>query len=292
MSINQDFLVQKNLLLRTYRKTLKRVQKSYDNALLDLEKCHAWQMVHHTGELLQANLYKIKKGVNSVTVHDWLHDDKNVKIPLNSQKEPHEQVAALFRQARKLKAGVPHMERQVERMRNELERVQKIVVGLQLVDEESKLEPFKIPSKPKQVDQDPIIKRYREYITESGLSIWVGKSAKDNDILTFRLANGSDWWFHISDFPGSHVVLRLPKNTEPDQESIKDSLLVALHHSKAKDRGEAEVCVTQCKYVTRAGKNKPGQVQISKHKNIKIVNDAIRFQQLRQRQHFPPKKNL
>lgn len=283
MSIDPDFLIHKNLLLRTYKKSLKRVQKSYDNSILDLDRCRAWETVHHTGELLQANLYKIKKGVSSVTVHDWLHDDKAIKIPLESRKEPHEQVNALFRQARKLKAGIPHMERQVERMRMELERIQKIVVELEAVDEESKLEPFKIPVKQKESVEDPIIKRYREYVTGSGLLIWVGKSAKDNDVLTFRLANGSDWWFHVSDFPGSHVVLRVPKNGEPDQEAILDAMLVALHHSKAKDRGEAEVCMTQCKYVTRSGKNKPGQVQISKHKNIKIVNDPERFQQLKQR---------
>lgn len=280
---NNEFQKEKQQLLRTYKKSLKRVQKSLENSKSDLQRCLDWEQVHHLGELLQANLYKIKKGTASVTVHDWLHEDKMVKIPLDSLKEPHTQVSGLFRQARKLKAGIPHMERQVKRMESEVARIQQLITQVEAVETEEALETLKPTVKPKKVVEDTLVKRYREYFTASGLSIWVGKSAKDNDLLTFRLANGSDWWFHVSDFPGSHVILRVSKNAEPDAEAIKDAMQVALHHSKAKDRGEAEVCMTQCKYVTRSGRNKPGLVQISKHKTLKIINDLKRFQELKQR---------
>jgi predicted ribosome quality control (RQC) complex YloA/Tae2 family protein len=56
---------------------------------------------------------------------------------------------------------------------------------------------------------------------------------------------------------------------------------VALLHSKAKDRGESEVCVTQVKFVTKARGHKPGQVQISKHKNVFVRADPKRLEILK-----------
>jgi predicted ribosome quality control (RQC) complex YloA/Tae2 family protein len=280
---HQEFQKNKQALLRTYKRSLKRVVKSHDHSLADLQKCLNWESVHHLGELLQANLYKVKKGASCVSVEDWLQENHTVKLSLDPLKEPHAQVSELFRRARKLKAGIPHMEKQVIRMQAEIDRMNALIASVEAAESEEVLETLKPAVKPKKELDNPIVKRYREYFTASGLSIWVGKSARDNDVLTFRLAKGSDWWFHVSDFPGSHVILRVSKNTEPDAESIKDAMQVALHHSKAKERGEAEVCMTQCKYVARSGRNQPGLVQISKHKTMKIVNDSKRFQELKQR---------
>ncbi len=124
---------------------------------------------------------------------------------------------------------------------------------------------------------------YRELITEAGLQIWVGKSDKDNDKLTFSHAHGSDYWLHARDVPGSHVILRLGKVKEPDDESLKDAIQAALFYSKAKDRKEGEVCVTQCKFVSRFGQNQPGKVQISHHRVAYAKMDPSRLRKLRER---------
>lgn len=110
-----------------------------------------------------------------------------------------------------------------------------------------------------------------------------GKSAKDNDKLTFACANGSDYWLHARDVPGSHVVLHLGKQREPDEESLKDATQAALFFSKAKDNQEGEVCITQCKYVARFGKNQPGKVQISQHRIAYAKLDVERLRKLRER---------
>ena len=124
---------------------------------------------------------------------------------------------------------------------------------------------------------------YREFVTASGLKIWVGKSAKDNDKLTFACANGLDYWLHAHDVPGSHVVVHLGRHQAPDDESLKDAIQAALFFSKAKDNKEGEVCITQCKYVSRMGKNQPGKVQISHHRVVYVKMDTERLKNLRER---------
>jgi len=64
---------------------------------------------------------------------------------------------------------------------------------------------------------------------------------------------------------------------------LQDALQLALHYSKAKNRGEAEVCLTQRKFVSRLKKGKTGQVQISKHKIIFIRFDPKRHLHIKER---------
>lgn len=267
---NLKFIQQKKALLKLHNRTLQRALRSLDKCKADLHHCRHWEEAHHQAELLQANLYKIKRGAQSVTVDDWLSGNKKV-LPLDREVEPHEQVQLLFKKSSKLKKGIPFMERQVERMEKEVARLSTQLETIEASETEEQLLPF-APSekKPKLTPESEKIKRYREYTTHSGLKILVGKGAKDNDELTFKIANGNDWWLHVNGYPGSHVILKPHKNEDPDPQSIKEAAQVALFHSKAKDHGEAEVCVTQCKYIKKAPGLKPGQVQVSKHKNIKI----------------------
>ena len=42
----------------------------------------------------------------------------------------------------------------------------------------------------------------------------VGKSAEDNDLLSLRLGEPHDFWFHLAGDSGSHVVVRNPERLE------------------------------------------------------------------------------
>ncbi|MFM2393166.1 MAG: hypothetical protein RLZZ546_1148, partial [Bacteroidota bacterium] len=43
--------------------------------------------------------------------------------------------------------------------------------------------------------------------TPTGSHIIYGENARDNDILTFTHKNKNDLWFHVQEYPGSHVIL-------------------------------------------------------------------------------------
>ncbi len=89
---------------------------------------------------------------------------------------------------------------------------------------------------------------YREFWSRSGLRIWVGKKAKDNDTLTFKLAHGSDFWLHVHGYPGSHVIIKINKGKDPDADTIQDALQLALYYSQAKSQGSSR-CINYAKEV-------------------------------------------
>ena len=47
----------------------------------------------------------------------------------------------------------------------------------------------------------------KEYISESGFKILVGRNNKQNDKLTLKQADKNDLWLHTKDIPGSHTII-------------------------------------------------------------------------------------
>jgi len=223
--------------------------------------------------------------VAEVSLLDWEEDNAERIILLDPTISPHEQIEKRFKRSKKLRLGQPHAERLLLIAKQDLsfkieqnEILQKIS-SLEVLKEYchfhkiSWLKPTSTPTK-----KVTPLKPYRSYLSDSGMEIWVGKSAKDNDLMTFQHANGSDWWLHARDYPGSHVVIRTIKGKDPDESSLADAAELALRFSKNKDKGE--VSLTQVKWLKRI-KSAPGKVMLSKHKVLYVIPNEERWMRLK-----------
>lgn len=280
----KEFEQEKHAAIREMQMRCKRSLNRKEKAVAALQSCLEWENVHHEGLLLQANLYLIKPGMTEISVIDWQNDNKPCLIILDPQTLPSQEAAKRFLKSRKLRAGIPHAQEMITKADNEIEVQKKL---LKQIEEAKTFEELDIRPKARSKPKEEIKSLpYREYISASGLKLWVGKSARDNDALTFRYANGSDWWIHVRDYPGSHVIIKVKKNQEPDPDALQDAMQLALYYSKAKNEGAAEVCITQCKHLLRLGKGRIGKVQISKSRTAMIRSDPNRINALRSR--LPP----
>lgn len=273
----------------TLKKQLKSAQGRVSNRKKILEECTQWKQVHHDGLLLKANLFQIRKGMHEAVVSDWELAGKERKIPLDPLKSPQEQLTAIFRRAKKLQAGLPHAEKQLKLAEEELALRSQQQQVLDKVATPKDLESFcktysigPAPQTRKVVAKAPEpAKPYHIFLAKSGLQIWVGKSAKENDKLSFHCADGNDWWLHAHDYPGSHVVVRGAKGQELDAETLSDAAELALRFSKAKDQGKGEVSLTQVKAL-RSVKGCPGKVMLSKYRVVYISLDKGRWERLKE----------
>lgn len=73
-----------------------------------------------------------------------------------------------------------------------------------------------------------------QLVSPSGFHVFVGKSARENHMISTELLRGHDWWFHIGDgLAGAHVVLQLPmKIDQAPSEDMEFCRAVARKHSK------------------------------------------------------------
>jgi predicted ribosome quality control (RQC) complex YloA/Tae2 family protein len=282
------FNVMKHRIQSELQQKVKKNSQGQKKCLADLERCHRWNDIQHEGVLLQANLYRLDRGMKEVEVSDWEKEGRPTVIALNARRSPHQEIEFRFKLSKKLKNGWIHQQKILEKLQEEVKKLESLVSEGEKLTNLASLETFASklgmalePPSPK--EKPPKTLPYHEFKSASGFSIWVGKNARANEKLTFSYAKGSDWWLHVNDFPGSHVIIRVQKKQQPDEETLQDALQVALAYSKAKDRGEGEICVTQCKYVSRLGKNQPGKVQISHHKTLYVKFDSARFQHIKNR---------
>jgi predicted ribosome quality control (RQC) complex YloA/Tae2 family protein len=269
---------------------LKRAQRLLKAANQTAQDSLEWEKISHEGLLLQSHFYLLKKGSFEVIVPDWENENKDIHIALDPLLDPKTEIEKRFKKSRKLRRAGEHAQRLIEKAEKEIRDYSQLLTELAVIQSPIDLEGFRkqhnlqLPGRKAKSSQPPAKSLpYRQFYTAAGLTLWVGKSAKNNDTVTFSCANGSDWWLHVRNFPGSHVILRCGKHQEPDQDSIQDAVQLAIAYSKAKNQGEAEVCLTQCKFVTRYGKGQAGKVQISKHQVIYAQFDQERFQKLKER---------
>lgn len=104
--------------------------------------------------------------------------------------------------------------------------------------------------------------RYRTFMHD-GFEILLGRSARDNDHLTFRIAAPADLWLHAAGYAGSHVVIRNPERKEIPRHVVEVAAQLAAYHSKARDAsGKVPVHVCPAGDVRKSPGAPPGQVTL------------------------------
>ncbi len=124
---------------------------------------------------------------------------------------------------------------------------------------------------------------FRRFTSTDGLPIFVGRNARENDELTFGLAQSNDLWFHARGTPGSHVVVRLDNRTAPPPETIRDAATLALLYSDLKKSGKGDVIYTRRKWVKKAKGQAPGTVIVTQEKSLHVNLEKKRLDALKVR---------
>ena len=280
----EELLEKREKVGRALQKMLKKVQAQRVRAEETLNEAQTWTEQEHTAQLLKANFSLIKRGMTRIELEDWENEGKKVGIDLDPTLLPVAQVDKFFKKARKLKKGLPYAGEFFEKKKEELKEIEIALLDLSAIETLQALEELclrykLLPPPPQKKERHEPKKRlpYRTFTTENGLIIMAGKSAHDGDTLTLTIANGSDYRFHVANYPGSHVVLKPKKGEDPDQESIRDAALIALYFSKAKNAGSGDITATQVKHVSKPKGAKPGLVNVSRHKKIHAHLDEKRL---------------
>lgn len=107
-----------------------------------------------------------------------------------------------------------------------------------------------------------------------GWHIWAGRTSRDNDRLSTKVARNKDWWFHVKGSPGSHVVLFVRDKDEPPRSVVEAAAAVAAWHSKQRSGGRVAVNATRAVNVSKPRGAKPGLVAIRKETTM-MVRPAV-----------------
>ncbi|MBQ9818356.1 MAG: NFACT family protein [Proteobacteria bacterium] len=265
--------------LRTH--ALKRVNRSLSKTVRltetlsrDLYKAEAAELERLEADLLNAYAYQLKQGMHSVDLPDF-ETGQPMRISLDPALSIRENIEKRYAHAKRMiksraqiqsrLASAQERKGVLEDLRQKLDKANDASIILELSpeidaacapDEKNRAN---APQKSKSAVKVSVHKPYKTFKSADGTLILVGKSAKDNDDLTFHHTRGNDTWLHVSGMPGSHVVV---KSAEPSQETLIDAALLAMHYSKLARADRVEVHVTQVKYVRKPKGAPDGKVEI------------------------------
>ena len=110
---------------------------------------------------------------------------------------------------------------------------------------------------------------YQLHQAPSGTDILVGRSARDNDTLTFKIAGKQDWWFHARGVSGSHVILKSDRDPV-DHSDLMAAAELAARHSNAKHAGIVVVQYCQRKHLSKSKGAPPGVVRVHREQTVTI----------------------
>ena len=296
------------LLARRMEQAIRKEKAFLDRKSLNLQEdlgaARQAEIRKRHGELLKNVLHVIKPGDDKALATDY-QTGEILEIPLDPKLSPAANLENYFARYQKELRGVkmipPQLEeleavrRQLESIEERLkEAVQADPPDMQALESLAALpdmrrwmgrylpKPKKAkPSLPsvgkKEVPTRLTPKRYR---TQDGLEIWVGRNDEGNDYLTTRLARGNDLFFHLDGYPGSHVILRTEGRLDPSPRALLDACELAVHFSKLKNAGSADVHMSAIKNVKKPKGAKPGLVYVRSGRTIRLKRDPKRLQEI------------
>ena len=304
--------------LRRLRKELKSLRRRETAVESDLQRARDAQRYRKWGELLQSVYGKVARGSDSVEVEDYYEEGlPAVKIPLDPRLDLQENVARYFQRYKKFRDVVESIEERLQRTRKRIEGIEIALTEVETASREATGETAtagETTGSPDREDRERALLRirdtledlerrrllkprratrkaepkqraatalpYREFRSESGKVILVGKGGRHNDTLTFRHARGNDLWLHARDWAGAHVVVRLNRDEAPDPETLVDAATLAAHYSKAKNADRVDVSYTRAKYVRKPKGAAPGKVTLAEVKTMTVRMEKARIDRL------------
>lgn len=253
-------------LRRIVQTALERNYKKYDLQLKQLKDTEKRDRYRVYGELLNAYGYELSGGEKELLCLDY-YSGKEVKIPLDPQLSAQENSQKYYARYNKLKRTCEALETLTAETKQEIDHLESISAALDIAVREEDLVQIKeelmefgfIKKRPFGSKKPKITSRPYHYRSTDGFDIYVGKNNYQNEEVTFKIANGNDWWFHAKGIPGSHVVVRTEGKELPDR-VFEEAGSLAAWYSKGRSNEKVEIDYIQRKHVKKAAGDAPGFV--------------------------------
>lgn len=265
----------KNLIKFTKSHRAKLVNK-IDKLSKDLHDTKNMDEIRIKGELIQANLYNIRKGDSELKCMNY-YTDQEVIIDLDIKLTPVQNLDKYFKKFKKVKASIPHIENQIMDAKMELRYIDQISSQIENASLKD-IEEIKNELMNRKLIKRTIISKKRNakpnfetFYDELGTEILVGKNNLQNQYITHKLAKHNDVWFHVKEATGSHVVSRHPFPL--DETTIRTCAQLAAYYSSYKESSSVPVDYVEVRYIKKVPGKINSFVTYTNHKTIYIDPD-------------------
>ncbi len=293
----QEFKTRKENCLKLILNIKQKYNKRLININRKLEECKNMDTYRLYGELITANLYRIKDfNTDEIKLENYYNNNQLITIKLNKKYPPSINAKMFFKKYSKLKNALKIVSEQKLETIDELNYIDSIIYELDnckilddisnVIEEISENETFtdinkkfakksnsksgknnklKNTKNDKKINFNPIKYNIENY------TLLVGRNNIENDYLTLKYAKKTDIWFHTKDIHGSHCILALNGNNIPSNDILIKCAKIVAYHSKGKNSSNVPVDFCEVKFVKKPNKSKPGMVIYTHNKTLNVT---------------------
>jgi hypothetical protein len=249
------------------RRRIRRLEQLAANLAHDLASLADPERLRREAEALVAHGRSLEPGRESVVVPDPYDEARPLTIALDPRYGGLANAERRFDKARRVVRARQQVELRLRETRSALAEARELEVRADAARERRELLPpgasAGTGSGPQAGAAGP-----RHYLTSRGLSVLVGRNARENHHLTFRVARAEDLWLHAREAPGAHVIVRDPEG-RAGADDLREAAEVAAFCSEAKGEALVDVHVTRRKHVKPA-RGGPGRVFVSHSDTLRV----------------------
>ena len=246
----------------------------------ELSACSDRDYYKLCGDLISANIYRIKKGDSSALLENFYDENYPVvEIKLDVRKTPSQNAQYYYNEYKKSVTAEKKLTEQIEHGTEELQYLDSVFDSLTRATSENDIIQLRLElreqgyikstnNKAKPPKALPPI----EYKSSDGYTILVGRNNCQNDKLSLKFAEKSDIWLHTQSITGSHVIIVTNGETPPDS-TIEEACIIASVNSKGRDSNLVPVDYCLARYVKKPSGAKPGKVIFTNYKTAFVKPD-------------------
>lgn len=184
---------------KTLERKLKLLNEEKNNALINLK-------YKEYGDYYLTIMEDIKKGEKFFFYN-------NEKVLLKENYSKNDNLTYLYKVYKKAKNTLKLNEELTNNTKNEIDYIDNILNSKNYLEDSdyneliNELEDKKLIKINKKINSNLKFKSISPYFfIYKDIKIGFGKTNYQNNVLTFKLANKNDYFFHIKDYPGSHLI--------------------------------------------------------------------------------------
>jgi predicted ribosome quality control (RQC) complex YloA/Tae2 family protein len=260
----------RDALALALNETRARFVRQQQQLLGELEQTKQLEHLRWEGEMIFAFLHQITPGQTSLEV-------EGQTIALNPDRTPVENAQERFKAYDKAKGALANVPERLQATEAQLAGIDELLALLSLAESYEQIEDLGQEAielgyirttqtrKPKVRRQAPL-----RLSSSDGFTIYVGRSARQNEQVTFQIGGSDDLWLHVRGIPGAHVIIKSGGREAPER-TVLEAAGVAAYFSQARTEAAVDVEISRRRLVRRVSGGPPGLVTYRAERTVRVA---------------------
>lgn len=251
----------------------ERLERQRSALQAELQRAADLDRLRWEGEMIFAFLHALTPGQDHLEV-------EGRTITLDPRKSPVECAQERFRAYDKAKsalAGLPERLRAVELRLAGLDETLALLdlaerfEEIEAIAREAEAEGYLGPAPAERARKRPARPVPPLRVESSdGFTIYVGRTAQQNEQVTFRLGAPDDLWLHVRGAPGAHVIIKTGGRDVPER-TIEEAAALAAYYSSLRSSVSVDVEIARRRHVRKVRGGPAGLVTYQAERAVRVA---------------------